>query len=205
MKIISPKIKAIVLIIIIIVPLVYFYIEKNSGLLVIETKDSLDVYIDNKKKSFVAPSDNGLSYKIKSGEHNILLNKAGYWPWNDVVTISNTKVTTIYPFFVPKNTSGYVITKKDPEYEKIMAKFNSSNTHIKGLKFIYPINSSDFYKDRADVAVIAVDNGIYALEITDDQNPNFQPIYKGSKPEFVKKDNDFLYVKDGNSLMMISY
>lgn len=205
MKGISPKIKAAILIIIIIVPLVYFYIEKNSGLLTINTNDAVDVYIDQKKKSYIHPSNSGISYKISSGEHNVIINKAGYWPWNKNVSISNTEISSVYPFFVPKDTSGYVITKEDPEYNDIMTKFDSSNTHIENLKFIYPINSSDFYKDRVDVAVVAVENGIYALEITDDPNPNFQPIYKGSNPEFVKKDDDFLYVKDGNSLMIINY
>ena len=34
--------------------------------------------------------------------------------------------------------------------------------------------------------IVAILNGVYALEINSESVPNFQPIYKGTEPTFVK-------------------
>lgn len=68
------------------------------------------------------------------------------------------------------------------------------------------IRSLDFYKDRTDVIVFAADTGVYAIEAIENaatQKANFFPIYKGTKPVFEKTDNSFLYVVDGENLMMV--
>lgn len=68
------------------------------------------------------------------------------------------------------------------------------------------IRSLHFYKDRTDVVVFASDTGVYALEAVEnaaENNANFFPIYKGVSPIFQKTDNSFLYVLDGENLMMV--
>lgn len=69
-----------------------------------------------------------------------------------------------------------------------------------------PIRSLDFYKDRTDVVVFASDSGVYALEALEDavgNKANFFPLFKGTQPNFLKTDNSFLYVLDGETLSMV--
>lgn len=69
-----------------------------------------------------------------------------------------------------------------------------------------PIRSLDFYKDRTDVIVFASDTGVYAIDAVENATEkvvNFFPIYKGTKPLFEKTENSFLYVLDGENLMMV--
>ena len=72
--------------------------------------------------------------------------------------------------------------------EKAVLVFNS----------ITPIKDVDFYPGREDVILVAVQNGIYVIEIDARKYQNFQPVYKGVDPYFVVSGNT-LYVKDNNN------
>lgn len=68
------------------------------------------------------------------------------------------------------------------------------------------VRSLDFYKDRTDVIIFASDTGVYALDAIEnaaENKANFLPIYKGVKPIFLKTDNAFLYVQDGENLISV--
>ncbi|MBU4480214.1 hypothetical protein KKG48_02110, partial [Patescibacteria group bacterium] len=153
--------------------------------------------------------------ELSPGSHSIILSKAGFWPWTKKVEIAKKEKKEIEPFFIPQNTNGFIINEQDPEYENIIFLFETRKTHIDWEKNEYTpkiisdfeteIRTSDFYKDREDVIIIAVQNGVYALEINSDTTPNFQPIYKGGEPVFVKKDNNSIYIKDGELLMEVNY
>lgn len=79
----------------------------------------------------------------------------------------------------------------------------------KTISIITPVDTIrgvSFYKDRTDVIVFASDNGVYALEALENaanNNANFFPVYKGVSPIFQKTDPSFLYVLDGENLMMV--
>lgn len=64
------------------------------------------------------------------------------------------------------------------------------------------VRSLDFYPGRDDVVVIAVENGIFAIEIDSRKIQNFQPIYKGVEPYFIVDGNTF-YVKDRDAIIKI--
>ncbi len=201
-----------VLILAVAVFLIFFYIENTKGFVKIDSSvqtDGLKVFVDNSTETI---KDSQIS--VKEGHHILLISKENYWPWVKEIDISKKQIIDIDPFFVPKETSGYIITKTHPEYNNILLKF-WQKTHIDWDKNEYTpdiiknfetdIRASDFYKDRNDVIIVAVQNGIYALEINSSSTPNFQPIYKGNEPTFVKKDDNTLYVKDGNNLMEVNY
>ena len=64
----------------------------------------------------------------------------------------------------------------------------------------------DFYKDRTDVIIFASDTGVYAMDAVENASEkvtNFFPLYRGIKPVFQKTENTFLYVLDGENLMMV--
>jgi len=187
-----------------------FYKENNQGFLKINTsQNELALFVDEKEKVFEQ------EVELSPGNHSIILSKTGFWPWAKEIEITKKRTKEIEPFFIPQNTNGFIINKQDPEYENIISLFETRKTHIDWEKNEYTpkiindfeteIRTSDFYKDREDVIIIAVQNGVYALEINSDTTPNFQPIYKGNEPIFVKKDNNSIYIKDGELLMEVNY
>ena len=67
------------------------------------------------------------------------------------------------------------------------------------------ITAIDFYKNREDVVLISSGDGVFALEIDSENIQNFQPIYKGKSPVFVKKDSSSIYILDDGNLMIVNY
>jgi hypothetical protein len=65
------------------------------------------------------------------------------------------------------------------------------------------IKDLDFYKDRHDVLVFAVENGIHAIEVDMRSTQNFQPIYSGKDPYFSKSDADTLFVYDDGVIVRL--
>lgn len=192
-----------------------FYRENNKGTLQINTiGENINIFIDNEDRGLFDITKESKIIKISQGKHSIILSKENYWPWTTELDIKRKQILEIKPFFVPQNTSGFIIPETDPEYYDILSLFNTK-THIDWeknkntpeiiLNFEEEIRSSDFYKNRDDVIIVAVLNGVFALEINSDSTPNFQPIYKGQQPTFVKKDDKILYIKDINLLMEVAY
>lgn len=69
----------------------------------------------------------------------------------------------------------------------------------------FPIRGIDFFPKRNDVIIMAVSNGIFALEV-DGRNGSrmMQPIYKGKEPTFaLAGKEEAVYVVDNGTLMKI--
>lgn len=196
----------------------FYYKEAHSGILRINANnEQVGIFVDTKEKGLFDIGKKGKIFKLSEGSHSIIISKKDFWPWTTKVNVSKTETIDIYPFFVPQSTNGFLISKEDSEYKNIITKFENTKTHIDWNKngetpkiikdFKSEIRMSDFYKERDDVIIIAVSNGIFALEINNNEEsiPNFQPIYKGVSPEFVKKDNNTIYVRDNGNLMEVAY
>ncbi|OGZ32482.1 MAG: hypothetical protein A3H02_01850 [Candidatus Niyogibacteria bacterium RIFCSPLOWO2_12_FULL_41_13] len=67
---------------------------------------------------------------------------------------------------------------------------------------INEIKNFEFFPKRSDLVVLALRNGIFALEIDGRGLRNFQPIYKGFDPDFVLIENKF-YIRDQNAVFEI--
>ena len=68
-----------------------------------------------------------------------------------------------------------------------------------------PIRNADFYPGRRDVVIIAMENGIFALEIDGRGGRNLQPIYKGKEPTFVTSPGEnSIYILDEYVLIQIN-
>ncbi|MEK7566960.1 MAG: hypothetical protein AAB527_02410 [Patescibacteria group bacterium] len=57
------------------------------------------------------------------------------------------------------------------------------------------IRNASFFPKRSDISVVAVENGVFALELDGRSTRNFQPIYKGKEPTFAVLNNE-IYVLD---------
>jgi len=83
----------------------------------------------------------------------------------------------------------------------------SENSEQKEPELIFKsntiINNIDFYRNRDDVILFSTDGFIYALELDKTNNQNFQPLFQGANPRFIKKDNSNIYVMDSNILAII--
>ena len=68
---------------------------------------------------------------------------------------------------------------------------------------IEKIRNINFYKNRSDVALIAIASGIYAIELGADDFQNFQPLYKGKSPNFTIGQDGKLYILDEEALLLL--
>jgi hypothetical protein len=66
-----------------------------------------------------------------------------------------------------------------------------------------PIRSIDFYPGRADAIILALDTGIYAVEIDRRPNQNFYPLYHGETPDF-RVYRGQVYIKDSNYIALLN-
>jgi len=81
---------------------------------------------------------------------------------------------------------------------------NSCSDEILIFNSRSPVRNVDFYPKRKDAVIIAVQNGIYALEIDGRGGRNIQPIYKGKDPIFTTYQNEnSIYILDEDKLIEI--
>lgn len=66
------------------------------------------------------------------------------------------------------------------------------------------IKGISFFPGRDDIILVAIENGVFALEIDGRGTRNFQPIYKGLDPTFVRS-GDTIYILDQNTLSKIEF
>ncbi len=71
-------------------------------------------------------------------------------------------------------------------------------TRLKVFSGRSPITQADFFKGRDDVILFAMDDGIYAIELDTEDRQNFQPIFKGTHPNFIVNSATSLYIQDDN-------
>lgn len=73
------------------------------------------------------------------------------------------------------------------------------------LDSISPVRNADFFPGRRDVIIIAVQNGVFALEIDGKGGRILQPIYKGKEPFFtIYKNESSIYILDEKTLIKIN-
>jgi len=201
-----------ILIVILAVVLTTTYKNNQDGTLQIQSLDeNLIIFIDNQRE--LAQQDINPSFDLREGEHTIVVSKDRFWPWIKDVNIKKHTTSKVQPFFIPQNTSGLLIGEIDSEYTRIISLFQKdltatstlANIPDENLSFKESITAIDYYKNRQDVVIISSGDGVYALEIISDNIQNFQPIYRGKNPVFVKKDSSSIYVLDDNNLMLVNY
>lgn len=79
------------------------------------------------------------------------------------------------------------------------------NNHIVIFSGKTPILGLDFYKNRDDAVILAIENSISALELDISPPQNFQPIFTGDTPKFHQPENGILFVESGAVLSVVRY
>jgi hypothetical protein len=68
----------------------------------------------------------------------------------------------------------------------------------------FPVRNVEFYPKRKDIVIVAVQNGVYAIEIDGRGGRLLQPIYKGKNPIFITYKNDnSIYILEEDNLIEI--
>ncbi len=71
--------------------------------------------------------------------------------------------------------------------------------------FQYPIKNIDFFPQRKDVIIIAINNGVFAVEIDGRGGNLMQPIYKGANPSFaIFNKEKVIYILDNGALLAVN-
>jgi len=70
-------------------------------------------------------------------------------------------------------------------------------TELKIYSFDEKVNQLDFFPGESEVVIVAVGNGIYAIEAEENPDKKPQMIYSGKNPDFVVFNN-IIYIKDDN-------
>lgn len=66
-----------------------------------------------------------------------------------------------------------------------------------------PIRTFDFYPLRSDAIILAIDNGVYAIEIDNRTYQNFYPLYRGTSPDFRITEDDGLFISDEGAIILL--
>lgn len=71
------------------------------------------------------------------------------------------------------------------------------------LSFDAELRDLAFYPGRSDIALLAIQNGIFALELDNRGTQNFQPVYRGTRPRLLIKDGE-AYLFEGQAVLRLS-
>ena len=208
-------------------------IAKSGYLTIKAPLSNTFVYIDNNEKIQTQKDNEEIKVMLSPEVHTIIVGRDRYFPWTKSLEVEPDKEIKINPLYVSENASGQMITKNDPEYWKIRNQITSNKlptektpiispdnkyslyvadntviakvgtTTMNVIKPETPIKNVSFYKDRSDAVVFSTGNGVFVIEIDTNSYQNFMPIYKGTKPFFIKNDANSIYILDGEALMQV--
>ncbi len=188
----------------------------NTGTIVVYSPAyNTEVFIDGHAVGASNEASSTLRFSETAGKHSVIVSKEGYFPWTEDVKITKHGTAELHPFIVPKNVPMENIprsiisdgaTGMNPEYEKIAPLFSALKTSeeiepLVAATRIQGVTHADYFPGRTDVLLIATADGIYAVGIEKDDRPNFQPVYKGTNPLFLKSPEGTIYIKEGDSIL----
>lgn len=132
--------------------------------------------------------------------------------YNVIISLFNKKLSPSETSPVTSSDGSMQIYVKD---ERITAKwlgdaedkptyFSTDGNISSVFNPVTEVRSLAFYKDRNDVMIVAMQDGIFALEINPNGTQNLQPLFEGKEPDFRIGTDGKLYAKDENTLMLLS-
>lgn len=188
----------------------------NTGTIVVHSPAyNTRVFIDGHEAGTSQEASTTLRFSETAGKHSVIVSKEDFWPWTEDVTLERHGTMELYPFIIPKNVAmesvprlsvSNDVTGINPEYAKILPLFDSlaiseEVAPLAAATRIQEVAFADYAPGRTDVLLIAIPDGIYAIGIEKDDHPNFQPVYKGKNPLFIKAADNTIYIKEGDSIL----
>ena len=176
------------------------------------------VYVDSGVAGTLKNPGDKMTFTYPAGKHTIIVSRGGYLPWEKDLNIVAKKTAVLTPFLVreeikpesiPQSTFENGAVSQNKDYADALALFAglsipneilplASSTTLKDIR------AADYYPGRKDVLLVAAKDGVFAVDAVQNDPRNFQPIYKGISPIFVKTANDVIFIKDGDSIFRIA-
>jgi hypothetical protein len=177
-----------------------------------------DIFVDNGKAATLKNPGDKMTFTYPAGKHIVIVSRGGYWPWKKDLNIVAKQNIALSPFLVEQEINPEKITQLSfsdnvitlsEEYSDALALFKNLSISDEMLPLVAATNlkdvrAADYFPGRKDVLLVAVKDGIFAIDAVQKDPRNFQPVYKGTSPVFVKTANDVLLVKDGDSIFRIA-
>jgi hypothetical protein len=189
--------------------------EETSGTIVLFAPVyGTEMFVDGKLAGLSEEAGQKMSYNYSEGKHSVIVSHEGFWPWKKDLSLAAKTTITLKPFIVRKEVKPSEIPRSsydagtmtiNQDYTDAMTKFNDLSIKEEFKKpllstGIGKARSVDYYPGRTDVLLVAVNNGIFAVETGTTTPRNFEPVFEGKEPVFIKDDNNVLIIKDGDSL-----
>lgn len=179
---------------------------------------STEVYVDSGRAGALQTPGEKMTFDYPAGEHTVIVSRGGYWPWKKDLNIIAKKTVSLDPFLVQQDIKPEIIPQfsvvdgtatEDPAYMGALALFSDLKIANDLLPLISAtalkdVRAADYFPGRKDVLLVAVQNGIFAVDAVQNDPRNFQPIYQGNSPVFIKTADGMLLIKDGDSLFRIA-
>lgn len=188
----------------------------DTGTLVVDSPIyGAQLFVDRHAAGVLRELPDTMRLAESSGKHNVIVAKDGYWPWTTDFEIKKHETVTLHPFLIPQRVPMESIprflndaAKTNPDYEHVLSlfadlKMSDEIERLAEATRIQNITFADYAPGRTDVLLIATPDGIFAIGIEKNEHPNFQPVYKGENPLFMKTTDSTLYIKDGDSIFRV--
>lgn len=188
------------------------------------------VYVDGVFRG--RASENGIyTVRLLPGDYEIIGEKQNHWPWQEAVAVGAADIE-LGAYMGSVATMGEVIaedseahavattalaeavapTASSPITADSVSYFVQNGTDIISsatttpifTSIAGPIRSLAFFPGRDDLLLVAVEKGIYALEIDAREPRTFQPILLGIEPRFAVKDGA-IYGEDAAALFRLDF
>jgi len=192
--------------------------DQGSEIVVAPPLPGTQVFINGELEGRTGTLKLEVKSRLPGGQYAVLVSKEGHWPWMKNISLGVNEKKTVRPFTLPRDVKKARIEKlapkegggasaANPEYARINALFEKTTIREDAAPLlprtgIEDVKSADFYEDRDDVLIVAAKEHVFAIEIAPGDPANFQPLYTGTDPYFVREDS-FLYIKDGDLLYAI--
>ncbi len=78
-----------------------------------------NIFVDESEKITTTKDSELVHISLAPTTHQFIISRPGYFPWEKKVTVPSGGTVTLDPIFITQNTTGEIITMKDPQYLKI--------------------------------------------------------------------------------------
>ena len=103
-----------------------------------------------------------------------------------------------------KNEIMFDLAKNISQLPYFLFNEEKKETPIKIFTSRFLVKQVDFYPGRRDVIIVAIRDGVYAMEIDGRGGRMIHPIYKGKNPDFALiKGNRSIYILDEGNLFYV--
>jgi len=99
----------------------------NTGdIIITHLPENSVIFLDNQENRRISSAQENIKLKrLSSGLHSVLISRDGYWPWFKEVEVEAGGSSALSPFFVFSSATGFIVSQEDPEYDDIIASFDS--------------------------------------------------------------------------------